>query len=106
MEQSPSWEADSRSVGQQIPRLLCNPKDHYLIYKNPPLQPVLNHLNAVHAFVCVSLISVVTLSFHLSLGLLSGLSFWKTRTGHKFTLKLKPYNVIEYVDKNEHDKKK
>jgi hypothetical protein len=39
MEQSPSWEADSFSASQEIPRHLCNPKDHYHILKSLPLNP-------------------------------------------------------------------
>jgi hypothetical protein len=31
MEQDPSWKANSCSDGQQIPRLLWNPKFHYPI---------------------------------------------------------------------------
>jgi hypothetical protein len=30
MEQNPSWEANSHSSGQEIPRLLCKPNVHYL----------------------------------------------------------------------------
>jgi len=29
MEQNPSWEANSHSASQEIPRLLWNPKFHY-----------------------------------------------------------------------------
>jgi hypothetical protein len=35
MEQSPYWEANSRSSGQQIPRILCNPKVQNFFHKSP-----------------------------------------------------------------------
>jgi len=33
MEQSPTWQPDSPSTGQKIPRLLCNPKFHCRVYE-------------------------------------------------------------------------
>jgi hypothetical protein len=50
MEQSPSWEANSHSANQEIPCLLWNPKVHYRVDKDPPLVPVLSHINSVHNF--------------------------------------------------------
>jgi hypothetical protein len=44
MEQSPSWEANSFSATQEIPRILWNPKVHY----SPPPVPVLSIIDPVH----------------------------------------------------------
>jgi len=49
-EQSPSWDADSYSVSQEISRPLRNPKIHYRIHKSPPLDSVLSHIYPVHSF--------------------------------------------------------
>jgi hypothetical protein len=48
MEQSTSWKANSRSVSQQILRLLRNQKVHYCVHKSPPLDPLLRQMNSVH----------------------------------------------------------
>jgi len=39
MGQSPTWEVNSHSASQEIPRLLWNQKVNYRIYKNPPVVP-------------------------------------------------------------------
>ena len=36
MDQSPFWEADTFSASQEFPRILCNTKLRYSIYKCPP----------------------------------------------------------------------
>jgi len=49
MEQSPPWEAGRFSASSEIPRILCNPKDHYPLHNGPPLEPILSHVNPAHA---------------------------------------------------------
>jgi len=37
MEHSALYEADHGTAGQEIPRLICNPKFHYRFQNNPSL---------------------------------------------------------------------
>jgi hypothetical protein len=71
MEQSPSWEAKSRSASQEILCLLWNPKVYYRVHKNQPLFPILSQMNQTSH--TISLKSILILSSHLRLDLPSGL---------------------------------
>jgi hypothetical protein len=71
MEQRSSWEANSFSASQEIPRILWNPAVHYHIHKSPPSVPILSQLNPVHPPPS-TVWSILILSSHLRLGLPSG----------------------------------
>jgi hypothetical protein len=84
MEQSPSCEASSHSASQEIPRLLCNPKVHYRVHKNPPLLLVLSQMHPVRAFKTYFPKTFPISSFRLLLGLPSDLfpSDFQTKTAY------------------------
>ena len=49
MEQRISWEADSSSTSQEIPRILCNLMVHDLIQRRPPPLRILSNLDPAQA---------------------------------------------------------
>jgi len=52
LEQSPSWEANSRSASQEIsfPLHLWSQKIHYRVHKSPSLFPILCQIYPLHNF--------------------------------------------------------
>ena len=73
MQHSPSSEANSSSVCQEIPCILWNLKAHYCTHKYPPPVPILSQINPVHVPHPTSWRSTLKLSSYLGLGLPSGL---------------------------------
>jgi hypothetical protein len=50
MDKIPSWEAECRSSGQEIPGISWNSGVHYHIQNILPLVPILSHVNSVNTF--------------------------------------------------------
>ena len=70
MAQNSSWEANSSSANQEIPRILRNPKVHYHIHISPV--PIPSYINPVHSSTPLSEF-ILILSYNLRLGPSSGL---------------------------------
>jgi hypothetical protein len=72
MELRPSWEAASCAATQELPSKLRNLKVHYRVHKSIPLVSILNQITPVHTTPSY-IRSVLVLSSHLRLDLLTGL---------------------------------
>jgi hypothetical protein len=68
MEQSPSWEANRFAASREIPRVLLNPKVHYLIHNFPPPVFILSQPNPFHTPHPTFWRSIIILYSHLRLG--------------------------------------
>jgi hypothetical protein len=80
MEQNLSYETNSCLGSQQIPHLLWNLKvcDH--VHQTLSLVPVLSQINPIKTLPPNFLTSILILSYHVCLGLLSGLSLQTSQT--------------------------
>jgi hypothetical protein len=70
-EYSRSWEADSRSADEEIPRLLWNSKVHYRVHNSPLPVSILSQMNPVHTH-APHVRSILTVSSHQYLALPRG----------------------------------
>ena len=71
--QSSSWEANTSSTSQTIPRILWDPKVHYRIYKRSSPFPILSQINPVQDSQPHVLKTHIILSSRIGRGLPSGL---------------------------------
>jgi len=67
---------------QDISRILWEPKVHYCVHNSPTQVPILRQMNQSTPTQTISLTSILILSFHLRLGLPSGL--FPTKISYSF----------------------
>jgi hypothetical protein len=71
MEHSPSWEHNSRSSSQDIPRLLWSPNVHYSVTNSSQPASILTQINPIHTFTPYLLKSQFNIIFPSCLDLLN-----------------------------------
>jgi hypothetical protein len=91
MEQRLLWEAGSRAAAQEIPFLLCNPKDYYGVHKSPPLDSILSQSTLANH---ITSRSILVLSFPIRTDLLNGLFClgFPTKTMYACVLHVLPFS--------------
>jgi hypothetical protein len=92
MTQSPSWQANSCSAGQEILCFLLSPKVHYCVNNSLILVPILSQKNPVHIFISY-LRSILILFSHPCIGFPSDLFPLRFRTKILHTRLISPMCV-------------
>jgi hypothetical protein len=92
--QSLSWESDSRSAGQETPRILQNPNVHYRVHKSPPLDSILNLLDLYQNLTLRILMIHFNIMPHLRLGSASGLFLSRFSELNTVRISLLPYALF------------
>jgi hypothetical protein len=83
MEQSPYWEDNKQvfSQSRNSPHFIWNSTVHYRIHKSPPPVAVLSQIDPVQSPHPSSRRPILIFSFHLRLGLPSGILHWHINVG-------------------------
>jgi hypothetical protein len=66
-------QANSHLATEEFFKILWNPKVHYCVHKGTPLVPVMSQINPIHITRSYISKTILNITFHLNLGLPSGL---------------------------------
>jgi hypothetical protein len=58
MDQSPYWEAESHSPGQEIPHLSWNSNVHHNVHNRQSLAPILSQIKLLHTLVTIQKVTL------------------------------------------------